>query len=141
MDNVEYANAYSEVLEILKHISLRDFNKIPAEKILLFNEMSNKAHQFKYNPQKTLKEQNVSKRAQAIIAILYRDYWSTDDQRIKILKKQEIDRKNLEIAKKEKYNTDLFENNNKISTEKAVYMVELKDSIFNKIKNWIKRTF
>lgn len=29
MVNLEYANAYSEVLEILKHISQEDYDKIP----------------------------------------------------------------------------------------------------------------
>ena len=42
MVNVEYANAYSEVLEILKFISKEDYNKIPANKIELFKLNSNK---------------------------------------------------------------------------------------------------
>ena len=33
MQNVEYANAYSEVLEILRYVSIDDFNKIPKEQI------------------------------------------------------------------------------------------------------------
>ena len=72
MDNIEYVIAYSEVLEILQHISKEDYNKIPNEKIKLFKENANKNYSFKYNSNLTLAEQNVSKRARAIIAILFK---------------------------------------------------------------------
>ena len=69
----EYAIAYKEVFEILKYISKEDYNKIPSEKIELYKVMQEKNYNFKYNPSKTLDEQNVSKRAKAIIALLFRE--------------------------------------------------------------------
>ena len=87
-ENIEYANAYSEVLEILKHISKEDYNKIPKQRIKLFETSANKNYEFTYNPDQTLDEQNVSSRAKIIIAILFRDYWATDAQREKILAKE-----------------------------------------------------
>ena len=57
MVSVEYANAYSEVLEILKFISKEDYEKIPANKIELFKLNSNKYYEFTYDPEKTLDEQ------------------------------------------------------------------------------------
>ena len=84
MVSVEYANAYSEVLEILKYISKEDYEKIPNSKIELFETNHNKEYIFKYNPNKTLDEQDVSKIAKAIIAILFRDYWATEIQKEKI---------------------------------------------------------
>ena len=114
MVSVEYANAYSEVLEILKYISKEDYEKIPNSKIELFETNHNKEYIFKYNPNKTLDEQNVSKIAKAIIAILFRDYWATEIQKEKIITKQNYDRKQLEEKKKERYNSDnLFKNNEK----------------------------
>lgn len=114
MVSVEYANAYSEVLEILKYISKEDYEKIPNSKIELFETNHNKEYIFKYNPNKTLDEQNVSKTAKAIIAILFRDYWATEIQKEKIITKQNYDRKQLEEKKKERYNSDnLFKNNEK----------------------------
>lgn len=38
MENLEYANAYSEVNEILKRISKEDYEKIPKSKIELFKK-------------------------------------------------------------------------------------------------------
>lgn len=122
MVNVEYANAYSEVLEILKFISKEDYEKIPASKIELFKLNSNKEYKFTYNPEKTLDEQNVSKRAKAIIGILFRDYWATEIQREKIIKKQDI------CGKTEA----------KEVTKMAVYKANFITRVFNKIKKFLK---
>ena len=58
VDN-KYAVAYSEVLEILKHIPIEDYNKIPKTKIELFKINANNEYTFNYDPSKTLEEQNV----------------------------------------------------------------------------------
>lgn len=60
MVSIEYANAYSEVLEILKFISKEDYEKIPNSKIELFETNQNKEYIFEYNPNKTLEEQKKS---------------------------------------------------------------------------------
>lgn len=141
MVNLEYANAYSEVLEILKHISKEDYNKIPEEKIALFETNSNKEYKFTYDINKTLGEQNVSKKAKTIIAILFRDYWATDAQREKIKTKEQYDRKIKEEENREKYNPnnlfkkqDLVKKTKNVMTEE-VAMAEYKESIFKKIFN------
>ena len=88
MADIKYANAYTEVLDILKYISKEDYEKIPKSKIKVFEENSNKNYSFKYDLNKTLEEQNVSEIAKMIIAILCRDYWTTNEQRYIIIKKQ-----------------------------------------------------
>lgn len=111
MVNNEYSIAYSEVLEILKHIPIEDYNKIPKSKIELFETNANNECTFKYNPSKTLKEQNVSNITKGIIILLFRDYWATELQRNKIIAKQNYDRAKLEEKKKEKYNqNNIFSN-------------------------------
>lgn len=141
MVSLEYANAYSEILEILRYVSKEDYNKIPEEKIALFQTNSNKDYSFNYDINKTLDEQNVSKKAKTIIAILFRDYWATDAQREKIKAKEQYDRKIKEEENREKYNPDnlfkkqdLVKNTEDIMTEE-VAMVEYKESIFRKIFN------
>ena len=106
MIDIKYANAYSEVLEILKYISIEDYNKIPENKIEFYKKNANCEYYFEYNPEKTLQEQNVSKLARGIIAILFRDYWASDIQREKIIEKQNFDRRVLEEEKRKKYNID-----------------------------------
>lgn len=149
MVNVEYANAYSEVLEILKYISKEDYEKIPNSKIELFETNHNKEYIFKYNPNKTLDEQNVSKTAKAIIAILFRDYWATEIQKEKIITKQNYDRKQLEEKKKERYNSDnLFKNNEKkinldgTKQEQKLALIEINNiKWYKKVWKFITRFF
>ena len=143
MKNIQYANAYKEVIEILKFIPIEDYNKIPRNRIRLFETNSNKEYNFVYDPNKSLDEQNVSKRAKAIIAILFRDYWANDFQRKKLLKKQEDDRIKLEKEKKEKFSTEnLFKSKLKKDTQfneqnKEAEMIEYKESVIRKIINKI----
>lgn len=140
---MEYANAYTEVIEILKYISEADYNKIPKNKINLFETNANKEYKFIYNPNLTLNEQNVSKRAKAIIAILFREYWATEKQREKIIAKQNNDRMQIEKNKKERYNPDnLFYRRTKrvenIQNE-TVSLTEYKETFFSKILKRIKK--
>ena len=149
MISVEYANAYSEVLEILKYISKEDYEKIPNSKIELFETNHNEDYIFKYNPNKTLDEQNVSKTAKAIIAILFRDYWATEIQKEKIITKQNYDRKQLEEKKKERYNSDnLFKNNEKkinldgTKQEQKLALIEINNiKWYKKVWKFITRFF
>lgn len=143
MVNTEYKIAYSEVLEILKYISKEEFNKVPQYMLEMFKNNASNENQFIYDPDKTLQEQNVSEIARTIIAILFRDYWATENQRQKILDRQNFDRKKI---REEMYSSDnIFQKHNTQQKEnfttKEIAMVEYKESIFTKIKKWFKRTF
>ena len=72
--NIEYANAYSEVLEVLNHMSKEDYNKIPKDMLEMFQTNCNNEYQFRYDLNKEFEEQGISKRAKLILAILFRDY-------------------------------------------------------------------
>ena len=144
MVNVEYANAYSEVLEILNHIPKSDYDKIPDDMIEVFTRNNNKEYEFNYDVCKTLNEQNVSKIAKTIIAILFRDYWATPTQREKIIVKEKYDIAKREQEKREKYNPDdLFGKKEKIqedsiaNQEKSLSLIEYKEKNF--MKKMIKK--
>ena len=111
MADIQYANAYTEVLDILKYISKEDYEKIPKSKIKVFEENSNKNYSFIYDENKTLDEQNVSEIAKAIIAILFRDYWATKEQRYVIIKKQQEikEEKQKELMTKFEQNKNISE--------------------------------
>lgn len=149
MVDIKYANAYSEVLEILKYIPVEDYNKIPKTKIELFKINANNDYSFTYNPSKTLEEQEVSKLTKGIIAILFRDYWATEIQRNKIITKQNYDRIKIEKEKQEKYNADIFKNRNnryeyngeKDNNTNELAMIKYKESLFKKLINKIKCIF
>ena len=142
MSDEKYSIAYSEVLEILKHISKEDYEKIPKSKIELYKANANKDYVFNYNPTKTLDEQNVSKIAKGIIAILFRDYWATPEQREKIIRKQNNDRIQIEMEKAKKYNPDVFKaNKNKEEVKnKSLVKVE-KQKWYEKVLVFIRNIF
>ena len=145
MVNVEYSNAYSEVLEILNHISKEDYNKVPSNMIELFTTNQNKDYRFNYNINKTLNEQNVSKIAKTIIAILFRDYWATPGQREKIIAREKYDIAKIEEEKREIYNPDdIFKKKEKFQEENIVSqntsLIEYEESnILKKLLNKIMK--
>lgn len=143
MSNIEYSNAYSEVLEILRYVSIDDYNKIPKKQIEFFENNSNKDYDFFYNPYKTLDEQNVSKRAKAIIAIIFKDYWATDMQKEKIIAKQNHDRMQLEKEKQAKYSTaNIFKNKktkNIATSTETLAVIEYKETFLSRIIKKIRK--
>lgn len=145
MVNIKYANAYIEVLEILKYFPVEDYNKIPKNKIELFETNANNDYVFKYNPNKPLDKQNISKITKGIIAILFRDYWATESQREKIISKQNYIRMEIEKEKQEKYNpNDIFKEkqiNEDLTNIRNTSIVEHKESLFLRILNKIKSIF
>lgn len=147
MVDIQYANAYTEVLEILKNISQEDYNKVSKGKINLFEHNANKEYIFNYDSTKTLEEQNVSKTARAIIAILFRDYWATDEQRNKIKAFQNNKIHQIEEENRQKYNTDIFKNRKNSAAEvineqaENMQLVEYKENIFKRILRFFRKMF
>ena len=140
--DINHANAYSEVLEILRFIPIQEYNKIPKEKLEVFERFSNKEYKFFYNPKKSLDENNVSNITKTIIAILFRDYWATTYQKQKIIAKENYDKAEIEKSKKEKYNADeLFKTKISKKEQVDVAMIEYKESFFKKLLNLIRIRF
>ncbi len=143
--NIEFANAYSEVLEILYNMSQTDYNKIPEDIIKVFETYKNKNHIFRYDFDKDFKEQGLSKQAKLILANLYRDYWATEQEKKDIITKQNYIRQKLEEEKRKRYDTDVFKNRARIirteeikSIPTEINIVETKESILKKIIKKIK---
>ena len=80
MNNL-YAKAYTEVLEIINHFSEDEYKKIPKEKIDFYEKHKDRKYDFKINPNIDLAEQNISRKANAILVSLFRDYFATAKQK------------------------------------------------------------
>ena len=144
MNNL-YAKAYTEVLEIINHFSEDEYKKIPKEKIDFYEKHKDRKYDFKINPNIDLAEQNISRKANAILVSLFRDYFATAKQK-EILKNLLL--KNQEKLEKEKYlkyNPDNIFNksNSNINDSKdKVALVEIKNEVwYRKILNFFKRIF
>lgn len=146
MINNTYARAYKEVLEIIKHFPEDEYLKIPSEKIEFYKKNMDKNYTFKINPEIDLAKQNISKEANAIIITLFRDYYATEEQKIKIKEILDLNQIQEEQEKRKKYNPDdIFKNKNKQQkqsmeiTKTNTQLIEYRETFFTKFKNFVFR--
>lgn len=142
--NRKYSKAYTEVLEIIRYLPEEEQSKIPKEKIDFFEKNKDKEYYFKINPQIDLEEQNISREANTIFIVLFRDYFATAEQKIKLREILELNEKKSEQVKTEKYNPEnIFKkssNNDNIQENgEEVQLVEYKETFFLKLKKFIFR--
>ncbi len=97
-----YEMAYVEVLAVLRnYLSKEELDKIPQEKIDFFEKHKDCNYIFNINNELPIEKQSISKKAKAILVILYRDYFA-DEQQKGILK--QILELNDKIKEKDKQN-------------------------------------
>lgn len=144
MNNL-YAKAYTEVLEIINHFSEDEYKKIPKEKIDFYEKHKDRKYDFKINPNIDLAEQNISRKANAILVSLFRDYFATAKQKEILKNLLQQNQEKLEKEKYLKYNPDnIFNKSNRnINDSKdKVALVEIKNEVwYRKILNFFKRIF
>lgn len=137
-----YARAYTEVIEILNHVSREEYSKIPIEKVEFYKNNMDREYTYSINPKVDLSKQNISKEANAILISLFKDYFADEKQKSTLENLLRQNQLKEETEKAEKYNpNNIFKDKTtKVeATEKSVAMVEYKESSFTKIKNWFKR--
>ena len=144
MNNL-YAKAYTEVLEIINHFSEDEYKKIPKEKIDFYEKHKDRKYDFKINPNIDLAEQNISRKANAILVSLFRDYFATAKQKEILKNLLQQNQEKLEKEKYLKYNPDNIFNksNSNINDSKdKVALVEIKNEVwYRKILNFFKKIF
>ena len=96
MDNydLEYRMACTEVLEVLRHMPKNKVDRIPKNIIVSMERAKRYDYKFRFDKNKSVTEQNISKTAKNILAGFYRDYWVNDTVRRMILAKEKFDKKN-----------------------------------------------
>ena len=60
MYNLMYANAFTEVLTILKFISKEEYEKVPLDIIEIIEDNCNQSYSVEYNQDKPLETKNIS---------------------------------------------------------------------------------
>lgn len=137
--NDKYSKAYTEVLEIISYFSEEEYSKIPSEKIKFYEDNKDKDYKYKINPKMDLQEQNISREAEAILIILFRDCFATEKQKeiLNNLLKQNQEKADQE--KYEKYNpNDIFKNSKNSNKEIANDEEKLLPLIIKEEKWYIK---
>lgn len=86
MKNDEYGEVCAEVLEILKHIDIEDYKKIPNKFIKFLTIKQSKDYIVNIDYSKSLGEMNLRNKTKAMLAIIYNRY-ICDEQEKKELDK------------------------------------------------------
>lgn len=136
MIKIQKNKAYTQVLEILNFIKPEDYYKVPRELVCALEQNKDEEDRFRYDTSKDFLDQNVSSEAKLILAIFFKRYWATDEQKQKI-RSYEIN-KMSEIEEEKK---KIFPQN-VISDEIAQEKIEEKKKnqlIVIEKKSWFKR--
>lgn len=134
-----YAKAYVEILEIINNMGKEYKKKIPSKLLDLFEENKDLDYSFQLNGRQIFSDKTIG-----LLAMLESKYLANDDEKELLNKALAENEDNYQKELREKYNPDnLFQNKiDKVEiVENPVVMVEYKESIIKKIKNWVKRTF
>lgn len=138
-----YKEALVEVDEVLHHLSLQNFNKIPKDMINLIETNKDANYKWHYNASLPLYEQKLSRDAVIILSWINMEYLLTLEQK-NFLK--QVHKKNEEILnhkKLEKYDSDIFNNkscNKKTFNQQSMELVPVEkksfiQTVLNKIRN------
>ena len=157
MVSATYARAYTEVLELIKHLSSDELAKIPESEIEFYKSNMDTNYSFSINPEIPLNEQNISIEANAVIVSIFKNYFASEKQKeiLENLLAQNQAKKEEEL--REKYNPDkIFDNSGTIMTnqlnkdnsieevkqeKETMAMTVKKESFLTKIWSFIKGIF
>ena len=105
MDDI-YREAFAEVLEVLKNSNQNIIEKIPKKFIKFLFENGDTEYKPDINFYDSNWESMISEDAQAILALIYRDYIVSESERNELLKEEQETIKEQEEKLREKYNPD-----------------------------------
>lgn len=150
MVDKKYQRAFKEVNEVLLHTDIELIDKIPLKFRKFLEENMNKEYNFCIKENLPLEQQEMLKETENILALIYRTYWATQEEKEEFIKKDKEERRlneeklnnifsNRQINKEETQNNPegrLKEN----KEETQVIKVE-EVNIIKKIISKIKRIF
>ena len=90
MVDKRYPNAFKEVNEVLLHTDIDLTNKIPLKFRKFLEENMNKEYDFCIKENLSLEQQGISKEAENILALIYRNYWATPIEKEEFIKTGKI---------------------------------------------------
>lgn len=147
-NNINYIKAYTEVNCLLEYLPQSYIDKLPKKLIELIQNQSNKQYNINIDTNKSLLEQNFSKKAKDLIAVIKYNYWSTNEEKQQLQQifydnenkyqkelSEKYDLNNIFKKKESKMEMPQIENN----VQMVVYKENIFIRIFNKLKNLIKK--
>ncbi len=138
----------AETIAVLENTEISLLAKIPLKLITALQAKADEGNtKFNLDFSKPYGEQAISEETRAVMALIYREYWCTPEERAELDKRSEEAQIKLDEEIREKYNPDkIFENKTKTivppeSKSNITVIEELKwyEKIINKIKSFFKK--
>lgn len=128
--DINYRNAFSELIVLLRSLPQSELLKIPYEEVEFYTKNMNEDYKFEYDYSKTIDEQNISMITKDLLANIY-IYYLADNKEELIAEEEkcEIVIKNDTFEKKEKTIID---------TKTDLIVIEEEKNIFKKIISKIR---
>lgn len=136
-----YHKAFKELSEIIKFFPENEYKKIPKSFIDFIEENMDNSYEYKIKHIDDFQNQKMLNETKILLSIVYRDFIASSEEQKQIIKMEKLELLQEENRVREKYNPDNIFKNKGEKVEESVAMVEYKESIFTKLKNWFKRTF
>lgn len=145
-NNTNYIKAYTEVNCLLEYLPQSYNDKLPKKLVELIKKQSDEQFNINIDTNKSLLEQDFSKKTKDLIAVIKYNYWSTEEE------KQQL--KNKFYENEEKYQKELLEKYNpnnlfkkkepdidgaETNLQMVVYKENMFTRFFNKIRNILRK--
>lgn len=144
-----YKNSFKEVYDILENTEEDLLSKIPDSFMNFIKNNMNVDYKTSINLNETIDKQHLLKETEAILSLIYRSYWATDEEKNEFAKKDNLELIKEEEQKKEQYQgKDIYKvfeerkNLNTITVDNNLMVIENESfikRIFRKFLNIFKK--
>ena len=144
-----YKNSFKEVYDILENTEEDLLSKIPNSFMNFIKNNMNVDYKTSINLNETIDKQHLLKETEAILSLIYRSYWATDEEKNEFAKKDNLELLKEEEQKKEQYQgKDIYKvfeerkNLNTITVDNNLMVIENESfikRIFRKFLNIFKK--
>lgn len=138
MENI--SDISKEALTFLAFFDNKMLEKIPTHVITkLCEEAADSKMNFYIDINKKFEEQQISEKGKDLISLIYYSYIAEENEKKEILEKWNLNEKNYQNIQKQRYNYDNLFKKRKESNNSIELIEVKKETIFQKIKNLLKK--
>ena len=135
----DYKQAFTEVLEILKHCNQNILKKIPNQFLDFLKQNIDENYKVNINFNDENWENSTKEETQQILALIYRDYIVSPEKRNQLIQEEKAEEIKIEEELRQKYNVDNIFKKEKRSTTKNESAQEQLIEI--KKEKWYKKLY
>lgn len=140
MVDILYQNALAEVEEILQNTEEELVTKIPNKIRQFIRENRNQEYIAQIVNDKSLNEQDILPETQALLALIYRSYWATEEEKKEFAQKDSIELEKEAKTKQNLHSNSVFDNKKEVMKVEEKQK-EITDIVLVQKEKWYQRAW